>query len=205
MFEDRRGLIDDVIHVMFRRLEKFFSDEFFHPARVEVDEVARRSADIREVLDGEPQPPRAGRPHHQPRFAAREMFVAHLVGKLGVIDAEIIPADALLGHPGRAAGLENVERFAAEFRRHPDLGLQIPQPLVLEMRELFHIADGLDFFPRIEIFRRPFEPERAAGFRRKMPREDFAEVRVELGLGGFGCELDHGRAYLKAGFVIVEA
>ena len=75
-------------------------------------------------------------PDHQPRAAAREMLVGNFFGELAVIDLVIVPADALLGHAGGAAGFENVERAALVFLRHPDFGLQIAQPFVLEMREL---------------------------------------------------------------------
>ena len=100
-----------------------------------------------------------------------------------VVDLVVVPADALLRHAGRAAGLENVERLALELRRHPDLGLQVAQPFVLEVRELHHVGEALDLLARVEILLRPIEPERAAGFRRKMPRDDLLEMRFELRLG----------------------
>ena len=69
------------------------------------------------------------------------MLVGDLLAELGVIDLVIVPADALLRHAGRAAGLEDVEGLALERRRHPDLRLQVAQPFVLEVRELQHVGE----------------------------------------------------------------
>ena len=92
------------------------------------------------------------------------MVVRNLGRELLVIGLVIVPADALLGHAGGAAGFKNVEGAALEFRRHPDFGLQVAKRLVLEMRELQGLGKGLDFLARIEILLRPVQPIRAAGF-----------------------------------------
>ena len=135
-------------------------------------------------IRGEAQSARAGRADHQPRLAAWEMRVGNLFGELAVIDLVVVPANALFGHAGRAAGFENVERSALEFRRHPDFGLQIAQRVVLKVRKLgAEISEGSHFLARIETFLCPIEPERATALRREMPRDDFAQVGVELGLG----------------------
>ena len=131
-----------------------------------------------EVFDGQAQAARAGRADHQPGPAARKMVVRNLPGELLVVHLVIVPADALLGHPGGAAGLKNVERAPFVFRRNPNLGLQVAQPFVLEVRELHHVGERADFLARIEVFPRPVEPERAAGFGRKMPLDDVAEVGI---------------------------
>ena len=164
-----------------------------HPARIEVDEVARAAAHVGQVLDGEAQTARAGRAHHQPVMVARKMFVGDLLAELGVIDLVILPADALLGHAGGAAGLEDVERLALEFGGNPDLGLQVAQPFVLEVRKARDkVGEGFDFLRGIpaRLFS-PIEPERATGFRREMPAKDFACVSVELLLRLFGCGWRH--------------
>ena len=146
MLQNGHGLIDDVLHVGAGLVELLVGDDLLHEARIEIDEVARAAAHVGEMLDGEAQAARAGRAHHQPVVVAREMLVGDLLAELGVIDLVIVPADALLGHAGRAAGFENVERLALELRRHPDLGLQIAQPFVLEVRELRDdVGEGLDF------------------------------------------------------------
>ena len=57
------------------------------------------------------------------------MLVVELVAELLIMDTEVVPAHALLRHAGRAAGLEDVEGFAAILRGHPHLGLEIAQAL----------------------------------------------------------------------------
>ena len=41
VLEDHRGLVDDVFHVGLRFVELLVRDQLLHPARIEVDEVAR--------------------------------------------------------------------------------------------------------------------------------------------------------------------
>ena len=115
---------------------------------------------------------------------------AELGGELLVVGLVVVPADALLGHAGGAAGLEDVVRPALVMRRHPHLGLQVAQPLVLEMRESRdEVGERLHLPSRVPAgLARPIEPERAAGLGREVPRDDLAHVRVERTLGG----LDNG-------------
>jgi hypothetical protein len=143
VLENGHGLIHDVVHVIARDLELFGGQDAFDPARIEVNEVAGTAAEIGQVLDGQAQAARAGRPDHQPGAAGRKMRVGKLAGKLLVIGLVIVPADALLGHAGGAAGFKNVERAAFEFFGHPDFGLQVPQPFILEVREFFQAAEAL--------------------------------------------------------------
>ena len=178
MLENGNRLVDDMLHVCFADLELLLREDFLHPARVEIDEVTRTAAEIGQVLDGQTQTARAGRAHHQPRPSAWKMFVRNFPGEFLVVHLVIVPADALLGHPGGAAGLKNVERAPFVFRRNPNFGLQVAQPFVLEVRELHHVGERADFLARIEVFPRPVEPERAAGFGRKMPLDHVAEVGI---------------------------
>jgi hypothetical protein len=70
------------------------------------------------------------------------------------------------------------------LRRDPDFRLQVAQGLVLESAGTCdQVGEGIHFLARVEVLLRPIEPERATGFRREMPRDDFAQVGVELGLG----------------------
>src|SRR6185369_1469838 len=57
------------------------------------------------------------------------------------------------------------------------------------MRKLQQIGKGFDLRPRVEIFLRPAEPERAAGLGREMPLNDFAQMGIELLLRGFNGDL----------------
>ena len=189
MLEDGDRLIDDVIHVGAGHVELFVRDHLFDKARIEIDEIARAAADMGQVLDGETKPARAGRAHHQPVMVARKMRVRELFGKLGVIDLVILPADPLLGHAGGAAGLEDVEGFALEWRGHPDFRLEVAQRFVRKMRKLQHVGGCRYFLARVEVFFGPVQPEWAAGFGAEMPGEDLAQMGIELVLGffdGFG-------------------
>ena len=113
------------------------------------------------------------------------MFVGDLAAEFLVVGLVIVPPDALLGHAGRAAGFKNVERPALVFRWHPDFRLQVAQGLVLEVRKpADKVGEGIHFLAWVEILPGPIEPERAAAFRREMPRDDFANVGVEPLLGG---------------------
>jgi hypothetical protein len=69
VFEDHRGLIDDVLHVGLGFVELLVRDQLLHPARIEIDEIAGAAAHIGQMLDGEAQPARAGRSHHEPGAA----------------------------------------------------------------------------------------------------------------------------------------
>src|SRR6266545_2100880 len=185
VLQNRHRLVHHVFHVSFGLVGLFVADDLLHPARVEIDEVTGAAAEIGEVLDGQTQAARAGRTDHQPRSAPGKVFVGDFSGEFLVVHLVIVPADALLGHAGGAAGLKNVERSSLGFRWHPDFGLKVAQPFILKVREFHQVGEGLDFLARIEVLLRPIEPERAAGLRRKMPLDYFAQVGIESLLRGF--------------------
>ena len=135
------------------------------------------------MLNGEAETAGTGGAHHQPRAAAREVRVGNLLAELGVIHLVVVPADALLGHAGGAAGLEDVIRLALERGGHPDLGLEVAQGFVGEVAELQEVFGLGDFLARVEVLRGPVEPVGAAGLGAEVPRDDVAEVGVELGFG----------------------
>ena len=197
VLQDRHRLIDHVFHVGFGLVGLFVADDLFHPARIEIDKVTGAAAEIGEVLDGQTQPARAGRAHHQPRAAPRKMFVGNFSGEFLVVHLVIVPADALFGHAGGAAGLKNVERTSFELRRHPDFRLKVAQGFVLEMRKLQQVGERFDLFARVEMLLRPAEPERAAGLGREMPMNDFAQVGIQLFLRGFDGGLVNGHKGLS--------
>src|SRR5450756_678944 len=74
-----------MIHVgpSLRRL--LLRDDFFHPTRVAINEVAYAAAIVGEVFDSQAEPARTSRSNHQPGAAARKMFVGYLGGELFVI------------------------------------------------------------------------------------------------------------------------
>src|SRR2546423_6342630 len=80
-----------------------------HPAWIEVYVVAGSAPDMSQVLDAQAQTPRPRRPEHQPVSAAREKAVIERLRKLLVVPKMIFPADSLLGHSRRAAGLKDIE------------------------------------------------------------------------------------------------
>src|ERR1041385_3075277 len=96
---------------------------------------------------------------------SREMRVGNFFREFAVIGFVIIPADALLGHAGGAAGFENVERFSFERGWNPNFRLEIAQPFILEMRKAQDIVEAFNFARGIPArLLRPIEPEWAAGF-----------------------------------------
>src|ERR1039458_9389792 len=121
--------------------------------------------------------------------AAREMLIRELGRELLVVGLVIIPADALLGHAGGAAGFKDVVWASLVFRRHPDIWLELAQPFILKVRESCgEVGEGFDFLPRVPAgLPGPIEPEWAARFRREMPGNDLAHVGVELVLSSGGC------------------
>src|SRR4029077_7760514 len=182
MFQDRRCLVDNVLHVGARLFELFTGEQLLDPAWIEVDEVARAAAHVCQVLDREAQTTGAGRPHHQPIMVSGEMLVADLFAELAVIDLVILPADALFGHSGGSAGFKDIKWTALELRRNPNLRLKVAKPFLLEMRKACDdVVEGADFLRGIPVgLLRPIEPERATSFGREMPSNHFACVSVEL-------------------------
>jgi hypothetical protein len=188
VFEDGGSLVDHVLHVGLGLVKLLVGDELLHPTRIQVDEVTRRATHVGEMLDGEAQAPRPGGTHHQPVVVSGEMLVADLLAELAVVGLVVLPTDALLGHPRGPARFENVERPAGVGLGHPDLGLEVTQPFVLEVRELDQVGGGVDLGTGIPAgLGRPVEPKRAARFGRKMPLNDFAQLRIKLGLRRFRC------------------
>ena len=70
--ENRDRLIDAMLLVRFELLHPAFFDELDDPARIEIDAEADAAAMLGQMLDGQPQPPRAGRAEHQPVRARAE-------------------------------------------------------------------------------------------------------------------------------------
>ena len=64
--KDRQRLVDAVLLVRFEVLHPALLDELDDPARIEIDAEADAAAMLGQVLDRQPQPPRAGRAEHQP-------------------------------------------------------------------------------------------------------------------------------------------
>ena len=119
MFQDGDRLVDHVIHVGARLSNFSCADDFFHPARIQVDEIAGAAAEIGEVLDGQTKPARTGRAYHEPSAPRGKMLIGDLGGEFFVIGFVIVPADALLGHAGGAAGFEDIEGSAFELLPEP--------------------------------------------------------------------------------------
>src|SRR5947209_2138809 len=78
------------------------------PARVEIDTEANAAAELGEVLDGQPQSPRTGRPEHQPMAATWEMLVRQRLRHYLVIDPVVLDDDSRFRHTGRASGLKDI-------------------------------------------------------------------------------------------------
>src|ERR1051326_8236096 len=105
------------------------------------------------------------------------MSVGKFLRELTIIDLIIVPANALFGHAGGAAGFENIEGPSLKAFWHPDFIRQIAQPFILKVRKLQNIRKtfNLGGWVPARLFR-PSEPEGRAGFRRKMPLHDLTHV-----------------------------
>ena len=160
---DRGRLVDDVLLVLAGHGALAHADEALHPARVEIDEVARAAAVIGEMLDREAQATRAGGADHQPVAALGEEVGTVVVAELLVIDLVVVPADALLGHAGGATGLEDVVGTPGVCLRYESLGLLLAQDLVVEVVEAHQIVEAGDLLERVPAgLLGPFEPVVAA-------------------------------------------
>ena len=73
--QDRQGLLDAVVLVVLQHGELALLDQADDPARIEVDAEADAAADLGQVLDGQPQPPRPGGTEHEPVRAAGKVLV----------------------------------------------------------------------------------------------------------------------------------
>src|SRR4030095_11345553 len=102
-----------------------------------------------------------------------------------VIDPEVLAVDARLGDAGRAAGLEDEDRFAGQATGHPPLHGTAAKPFVFEQIEQLQVVESRDALARIPPeFLRVVEPEGAAGGRYEVPRDDSATPRIERRTGG---------------------
>jgi len=95
---------------------------FFHQRGSRSTKVTGAAAKVGQWLDGQPQAG-CGRwadmSQAPPRRNVGRRFLAENSSVIGFV---IIPADALLGHAGRAAGFKNVERAALILFGDPDFG-----------------------------------------------------------------------------------
>ena len=137
---------------------------------------------LAEVLDRQPQPPRAGRAEHQPVAAPREVLVRQRLAEHLVVDAEVVAVDAAssgcrwcrrsrrrkTGLPARPFGNPAPHRPAA-------------QPLVLEEAERLQVVEALDLAARIPVeLAGELQPERAARRRIEMPRDDLTDPGIHF-------------------------
>ena len=105
-----------------------FRDQAFHPAGIEVDMVTGTAPDMRQMFDGKTQTARPGRPQHQPVRASGKgagEFRIQILRKLLIVPQMVFPPDTLLGHSGRAAGLEDNKRPSGISLRNPALVLLV--------------------------------------------------------------------------------
>ena len=135
----------------------------------------------REVLDRQPQPPRAGRAEHQPVRALRKILVGQRVAEDLVVDPEVL-ARRRASSGCRSCRRSRTRRPAC--RRSPSAPSAAPdrraatRPRTAPKR--FRSAKPLISRARIPAeLRRVVEPERRAGRRIEMPGDDLAHPRVQ--------------------------
>ncbi len=120
--QDRQGLLDHVVLVLLDDRRLALLDQPDHPPRIEVHAESDAAPHLGQVLDGQPQPSRAGRAEHQPVGPAGEALVAERLAEHRVIDAKIVDVDAALGDARAPAGLEDVDRPVGESPWAPSGG-----------------------------------------------------------------------------------
>ena len=124
-----------------------------------------------QVLDRQPQPPRAGRAEHQPVRALREELVRQRVAEHLVVDPEVVDDDAALGNAGGAAGLEDVDRLVRAAPSAPS-GAPARRAAIRPRRRpnFLQVVEALDVLERVELERLGLlQPERRAGLRAEVP------------------------------------
>jgi hypothetical protein len=183
--EQGQGLVDDVLLVPLHLPDLAGLDQLDHPAGVEVDLEADPAAELAEVLHGQAQTARAGGPELQPVRALRKELVGKGRAELLVVDAEVVDADAGLGHPGRAPGLEDRHRTIGVAERHPLPHRAPAEPLVLEVPEPVEIGVALHLPARVPARPlRPVQPEGRPRGRVVVPAHDLSNPGVERRASG---------------------
>src|SRR4051794_16121140 len=126
------------------------------------------------MLDGEPQTPRARGAEHQPVCAHRKVLLGQSIAEERVIDSKVFACDSAFWNTGRAAGLEDVDRFAFQAFRHPAADGPAAKPFVFKWREFAKVVERADIAQWIEIeLLLKVEPKRAAGGVVEMPGDGF--------------------------------
>jgi hypothetical protein len=146
----RDRLVDAVLLVGLQMLHPALLDQFDHPAGIEVDTEADTAAILGEVLNREPEPPRPGRPEHQPVGSRRKKLLGQCVAEHLVVGAEVAGVVSRFRDAGRAAGLEDVGRLVGQTFRHPATDRAAAQPLVFKRRKLFQVVEAFHLGERIE-------------------------------------------------------
>jgi starch synthase (maltosyl-transferring) len=107
---------------------------------------------------------RVDNPHTKPVSFWEELII-EVIAEFFVVELVVIPADALLRHPGRSARFKHNEWATCPLLGHPALVLLIPEPLILKVREFNQVIRRLDFFAWVPAgILRPLQPEWTSGF-----------------------------------------
>ena len=179
-FEKRQSLIDAMLFVALGFLNVATLDQFYDPARVEIDAEGDASAMLRQVLDSEPETAWAARAQMQPIGSPREKFVGQSIGEGFVIDPEILVRDPGFRNAGGPSGFKREDRLIRVGLRDPAADGTSAQPLVFEEAEFIEIVIGSDVAQWIEVEGlRALDPEGRAGFRAEMPLDNFAGPSVQ--------------------------
>ena len=180
--EQRQRLIDDVALVGLHHLHLAPLDQLDHPARIEIDAKVDAAAMLGEMLDGEAKPTWSARPDLEPVASFRKVLIGQVATEDLVVDAEIVDVDARLRDARAAAGFESADWLVAVRARDPPTDRAPAQPFILERAELVEVLVGVNVAARIPLrLRRPFEPERTAGFGAEVPLYQLAHPDIELG------------------------
>src|SRR5262245_57290075 len=111
-------------------------DQLDDPPWIEIDHETDATANLRQMLDRQAQPPRTAGPDHEPVRAFRKRVVGQRLAEIRVVDAKVFVRDARLRNARAATRLEHVDWLVGVGLGYPAADGTAPQPLVFEGAEL---------------------------------------------------------------------
>ena len=139
---------------------------------------------MRQMLDGQTQPARAGGSDHQPVPVAGKGLVIEGLGKLLVVDLVVIPLNPLFRHAGRSPRFKNMKGATKVGAGNPLFVRERAEQFAIEVREAEEVVERLDLQGGIPVcFLGPVQPVRAAGLGGEMPLGHGLNMSIECCAG----------------------
>src|SRR5690606_28800388 len=126
-------------------------DQLHHPPGVEIHAETDAATVLAEMLNRQPQTPRARRAEHHPVAALWEMFIRQRLAEHLVVDLPVVDLETRLRNARCAARFEHIGWLADQTLRLPTRDRAAAQPLVLKFRKLLQVVEALHFLERVEL------------------------------------------------------